>query len=92
MGRGCSYFIYLINRVPSSVISGISPFERLYKSVPKYFELRIFGSTCFVHLPKIEQNKLNKKSAICVFLGYGINQKVIDVMILLQIGFVFPEI
>jgi hypothetical protein len=61
--------VYLINRIPSSVIGGISPFERLYKSVPNYSDLRVFGSTCFVHLPKIKQDKLNQKSAICVFFG-----------------------
>ena len=66
--------VYAINRIPSSVIGGISPYERLFKHTPKYSELRVFGSTCFVLLPKVERDKLSKRSIICVFLGYDIGQ------------------
>ncbi|OMO83306.1 Integrase, catalytic core [Corchorus capsularis] len=67
--------VYVINRIPSSITSGISPFERLYKAKPNYSELHVFGCVCFVLLPKNERTKLTSRSAMCVFLGYGIEQK-----------------
>lgn len=40
--------VHAINRIPSSVISGLPPFEKLYASIPDYSSLKVFGSTCFV--------------------------------------------
>lgn len=74
-GEAALTSVYVINRTPSSVIGGISPFERLYKIPPNYSELRVFGSTCFVLLPKVERDKLSKRATICVLLGYGIGKK-----------------
>lgn len=37
--------------------------------------LKVFGSTCFVLLNNNEWTKLSPKSILCVFLGYGIEQK-----------------
>ena len=51
------------------------PYERLFSYVPNYNELRIFGFTCFVLLPKRKRDKLGKHTALCVFLGYGTKRK-----------------
>ncbi|CAJ2637857.1 unnamed protein product [Trifolium pratense] len=67
--------VHAINRIPSSVTSGLSPFEKLYGSCPDYSSLKVFGSTCFVLRPQVERNKLSPRSTICVFLGYGAGQK-----------------
>ena len=40
---------YLINRTPSSVFNGRSPYEILHGVKPDYKALRVFGSTCYVH-------------------------------------------
>ena len=66
---------YVINRIPTSHNSSLSPFEKLFGKVPDYACLRIFGSTCFVLRPHVERDKLSLKSALCVFLGYGVGQK-----------------
>lgn len=42
---------------------------------PDYSALRVFGCACFVLLPKRERTKLTARSALCVFLGYGVEQK-----------------
>jgi hypothetical protein len=65
----------LINTIPSSHSSGLSPFEKLYGYVPDYSSFRVFGCTCFVLRPHIERNKLSSRSVICVFLGYGEGKK-----------------
>ncbi|KAL8097944.1 hypothetical protein AgCh_030896 [Apium graveolens] len=66
---------YMINMIPTSHNSGLPPFQKLYGDVPDYSSLRVFGSTCFVLLPHVERTKLTPKSALCIFLGYGISQK-----------------
>ncbi|PWA98143.1 gag-pol polyprotein [Artemisia annua] len=66
---------YVINRIPTAHNSGLSPFEKLYGTLPDYSSLRVFGCTCFVLKPHIERTKLSPKSTLCVFLGYGSGQK-----------------
>ncbi|CAJ2647148.1 unnamed protein product [Trifolium pratense] len=74
-GEAIRTSVHAINRIPSSVTSGLSPFEKLYGYSPDYSSLKVFGSTCFVLLPQVERNKLSPRSIICVFLGYGDGQK-----------------
>ena len=40
--------VNLINKIPSSHCSGLSPFEKLYRYAPDYSSLKVFGCTCFV--------------------------------------------
>ena len=67
--------VHIINRIPSSHISSLSPFEKLYGYTPDYSSLRVFGYTCFVLKPYVEHSKLSSRSALCVFLGYREGQK-----------------
>lgn len=66
---------YVINRIPNSLNSGMSPFEKLYGHLPDYSSLQVIGCTCFARCPHVERNKLGLKFSICVFLGYGVGQK-----------------
>lgn len=67
--------VHVTNRITSSITSGLSPFEKLYNSIPNYSSLKVFGSTCFVLHQQVEHSKLYVRSTICVFLGYGDGQK-----------------
>ncbi|KAL5738844.1 hypothetical protein ACOSP7_031605 [Xanthoceras sorbifolium] len=67
--------VHVINKISSSLTSGLSSFEKLYGHAPNYSLLRVFGSTCFVLRPHVERKKLSSRFAICVFLGYGEGQK-----------------
>jgi hypothetical protein len=67
--------VSLINTIPSSHSSGLSPFEKLYGYVSDYSSFRVFSCTYFVLHPHVERNKLSSRSAICVFLGYGEGKK-----------------
>ncbi|GKB09211.1 gag-pol polyprotein [Tanacetum coccineum] len=60
--------MYVINIIPTAHNSGLSPFEKLYGTLPDYSLLRV-GCTCFVLKP------LSAKSTLCVFLGYDVSQK-----------------
>ena len=67
--------LHAINRIPSPVIHNQTPYECLFGSPPDYHHLRSFGSACFVLLQPYEHNKLEPRSRLCCFLGYGETQK-----------------
>nr|GEV69854.1 Gag-Pol polyprotein [Tanacetum cinerariifolium] len=66
---------YVINIISTAHNSGLSPFEKLYETLPDHSSLRVFGCTCFVLKLHVERTRLSLKSTLCVFLGYGVSQK-----------------
>ncbi|RVW56960.1 Retrovirus-related Pol polyprotein from transposon TNT 1-94 [Vitis vinifera] len=74
-GEASLHAVHAINRIPSTVIHNQTPYERLFGSPPNYHHLRSFGSACFVLLQPHEHNKLEPRSRLCCFLGYGETQK-----------------
>lgn len=66
---------YLINRLPTPLLGNVSPLEKLFKHAPDYRNLRVFGCTCYVLLPRSEYSKIDAKSVKCIFLGYSESQK-----------------
>lgn len=62
---------YLINRLPTLVLSAKSPFEVLFNNRPDYNVLCTFGCACYPYLGDYKQDKLSPKSLQCVFLGYS---------------------
>ncbi|KAG7559542.1 GAG-pre-integrase domain [Arabidopsis thaliana x Arabidopsis arenosa] len=66
--------VYLINRMPTPVLSMESPFQKLFGSSPNYDKLRVFGCLCFPWLRPYTRHKLDDRSQRCVFLGYSTSQ------------------
>nr|XP_016441416.1 PREDICTED: uncharacterized protein LOC107767008 [Nicotiana tabacum] len=65
---------YIINRVPSTILKGRSPFEALYDSTPSLAHMRVIGCLCYaIILPK--QDKFGPRAVKSVLLGYGVYQK-----------------
>ena len=64
-------FAYLINRMTAPLLQYKSPYELLYKELPDYHFLRIFGCLCYPHLRAYMKNKLDSRSEKCLFLGYS---------------------
>ncbi|XP_071740926.1 uncharacterized protein [Rutidosis leptorrhynchoides] len=65
---------YLINRLPSSVLSGKCPYELIYGSCPNFSHLRSFGCLCFATILN-QTDKFSSRSLKCVFVGYSTSQK-----------------
>jgi hypothetical protein len=66
--------VYTLNRVPSKA-SKSTPHQIWHKAKPDLTNLRVFGSTAFVHIPAAERRKIDPKSVKCIFIGYCSTQK-----------------
>lgn len=72
---GVCYHIYLIiNRLFSSVLQSISPFEALHNHSPSLDHMRVFG--CLGYVTQVRKvDKFSPKASPDVFLGYSSTQK-----------------
>nr|XP_016494628.1 PREDICTED: uncharacterized protein LOC107813834 [Nicotiana tabacum] len=66
--------IYVINRLPLSVLSGKSSFEILYGRVPSLKHLRTIGCLCFAKVVG-EKDKFAARSVGAMLMGYSLSQK-----------------
>ena len=68
---------YLINQIPSKVLSFRNPLSVLLDSYPHYNRVlnslspKVFGYTLFVHKHQPSQSKLEPKALECIFVGYS---------------------
>ena len=67
---------YLINRMPSRVLSYATPLDTFLKFFPtsrlnSNLPLRLIGCTAFVYVNPHQRTKLDPRATKCVFLGYS---------------------
>ncbi|XP_071719288.1 uncharacterized protein [Rutidosis leptorrhynchoides] len=62
--------IYLVNRLPTAVLSGKSPFECIFSFKPNLFHIRVFGYLCYATILNIN-DKFTNRAAKCVLIGYS---------------------
>lgn len=62
---------FLINRMPTTVLNNLSPFEKLYHLVPDYSFLKVFGCACYHLLRPYSKHKSNFHTDQCLFIGYS---------------------
>ncbi|XP_060965620.1 uncharacterized protein LOC133034535 [Cannabis sativa] len=63
--------VHLINRLPTTVLGGKSPYEVLFSKTPDYHTLKVFGPACFPCLRSYQTHKFQYHSVKCVNLGYS---------------------
>lgn len=66
---------YLINRTPTPILNGKTPFEMLDSRAPPIHHLRTFGCLCFAHNQNHKGDKFASRSIRCVFLGHRMGRK-----------------
>ncbi|GJX95648.1 putative RNA-directed DNA polymerase [Tanacetum coccineum] len=66
--------VYLINRLPSSILNSRCPYELVYNKKPSLSHLRSFGCLCFSTVLN-NHDKLSHRSEKCVLIGYSSTKK-----------------
>ncbi|XP_070040673.1 uncharacterized protein [Nicotiana tomentosiformis] len=66
--------IYIINRMPTYVLNGLSPFELLYGQKPTVEHLRVLGCLCYAKKVQ-ETDKLLPRSKPTILMGFSDTQK-----------------
>jgi len=66
---------YLINRTPSKVLIGKTPYEVLFDAKPPYDHIKMFGCLCYAHFKPQTEDKVAPRSRKCIFVGYPYGKK-----------------
>ena len=62
--------VYILNRIPKTVLGNVSPYERWTGTSPDLSTLRTFGVDAHVRVVTQEKRKGGDKAHPCTFLGY----------------------
>lgn len=65
----------MINRTPSQVLDGKTPYELLHGAAPVYSVLRVFGCLAYAHRRSRDKDKFGERSRQCIFVGYPFGKK-----------------
>lgn len=66
---------YIINRTPSPLLQGKTPYELLHGSTPGYENLKVFGCLAYAHNQRRGGDKFASRSRKCIFVGYPFGKK-----------------
>lgn len=74
-GEATATAVYVRNRSASISLDNKTPYELWFGEKPSVTHLKIFGSTCYVHIPKDLRSKWEVNSIKMIFLGYNDGSK-----------------
>lgn len=83
--------VHVINRTPSKLLDGKTPYECLYGTAPSYADIKVFGCLCYTHKGSRDKDKFSERSRKCIFEGYPFGKRAGRYMILRGMSFSFPE-
>jgi len=65
--------VHIINVLPSAVLHGDTPHNRLFHTTPNYTRFKVFGCACCPNLCPYNAHKFSFHSQCCLFLGYSLH-------------------
>ena len=63
--------VFMQNRLPTKALKDKTPFEASNRYKPSLSFIIVFGCVCFVHVPQVKHDKLDKKAIIGIHVGYS---------------------
>lgn len=70
-----STFTYVHNRLPSTSLTGVTPFELWSGKKPSVSLLRVWGCLAYVHVQKDQRKSFESHTRKCIFIRYALNYK-----------------
>ena len=67
--------MFLINRTPSMLLGGKTPYEILYGITPNFDSIKVFGCLCYAQQRPRSKDKFAPRGRKCVFVGYPYGKK-----------------
>lgn len=68
-GEAVRHSIYVLNRLPTSAVSGVTSYEAWSGSKPNIGHIRVFGCLAHMKLPSVHTTKLSDRSKLVVNLS-----------------------
>jgi hypothetical protein len=68
--ESCNTAVYILNRTEPTPVEGKTPLELWTGSCATLGHLRVFGTECYVHIPKQKGQKWDQKSRLGRMVGY----------------------
>ena len=69
-GEALALHVRILNATPTSALSGVTPFEAVFKHKPDLSMLRVFGCRAFVHTGRDKRKSLDSHTTECIYLGF----------------------
>jgi transposase InsO family protein len=71
--------VYIMNRTPTTTVHGMICEEKFTSKKPDVSHLKVFSCITYVHVLDEKRSKLDPKAEKCIFIGYSLDKKDIDV-------------
>ena len=68
-GKAANTIMCLQNRISTKVVKDPTPLEVWYGYKSSFKFVRVFGCLCFIYIPQVKHDKLDKKSEVGIFVG-----------------------
>jgi len=72
---------FLQNQLPTKVMEDKSSLEAWCGYKHSLSFLKVFGCVCFIHVPQVKHDKLDKKAILGIFMDYSLVSKAYKVII-----------